>query len=283
MTVIADDGTGSATNSFMLTVNPPPPGAGRFASTDGISIPLQGASTPYPSQIIVSNLCGAITSLTVTLSQFTHSYPGDVDMLLVAPDNQHAVVICSRAGDGGVAIPGYFAGANNITLTLSDAAAYALPFPYPLISTPFRPANYSSATNGGVALFPSPAPDPSFYTNTPVAMSCFNGLSPDGTWSLYVYDYAYPDSGVINAWSLMITTSTAPAKPVLTSILLTDMNEALITGTGDTDVVYTIQASTDLINWQSIGTATAGTNGVFNFQDSNIASYNSRYYRASFP
>jgi len=99
-------------------------------------------------------------------------------MLLVAPDNQHAVVIFSRAGDGGFAIPGYFAGANNITMTLEDAAAFALPFPIPLISTPFRPGNYSSATNGGIALFPTPAPDPSFYTNTPAAMSNFNGYQP---------------------------------------------------------------------------------------------------------
>jgi len=57
------------------------------------------------------------------------------------------------------------------------------------------------------------------------------------------------------------------------------MNQALITGTGTAGVIYMIQASSDLINWQSIGTATAGANGVFSFEDSNIASFNSRFYR----
>ena len=45
-------------------------------------------------------MSGQITNLGVTFSRFSHTYPGDVDMLLVAPDNQKAVVICSRAGDG---------------------------------------------------------------------------------------------------------------------------------------------------------------------------------------
>jgi len=60
---------------------------------------------------------------------------------------------------------------------------------------------------------------------------------------------------------------------------LIDVNDAQLTGTGTAGVVYTIQTSSDLINWQSIGTATADLNGVFNFQDSNIASFNSRFYR----
>jgi hypothetical protein len=200
-------------------------------------------------------------------------------MLLVAPDNQYAMVICSRAGDGGAAIPGYNADAINITMTLSDAAAFALPFPTPLISTPFRPANYSSVTNGGVALFPAPAPNPSFYTNTPVAMSGFDGLSANGTWSLYVYDYATPDSGSIGAWSLMITTLSAPAKIMITSIRLIDINHALITGSGGADGIYVIQALSDSNVWQNIGTTTAGTNGVFTFEDSGIISFKSRFYR----
>ena len=75
-------------------------------------------------------------------------------------------------------------GATNITTTLTDGAIFALPYPYPFISTPFRPANYSTNQVGIPAIFPSPAPAPSFYTNRPVAMSSFNGIWPNGTWSL---------------------------------------------------------------------------------------------------
>jgi hypothetical protein len=216
VTIIANDGVGSATNSFVFTVNPPPLGSARFANTNLITIPTQGMAAPYPSQIVVSNMSGTITNLTVTLSQFNHAYPGDVDMLLVAPDNQTSVVIYSRAGDGS----GWTGGATNITTTLSDNAIFALPFPYPLISIPFSPANYSSNTNGGPATFPSPAPLPSFYTNAPAAMSNFNGLSANGTWSLYVYgytNYLNTNSGSIAAWSLIMATVSPPTINGLTS------------------------------------------------------------------
>ncbi|EEF59428.1 MBG domain-containing protein [Pedosphaera parvula] len=42
---------------------------------------------------------------------------------------------------------------------------------------------------------------------------------------------------------------------------------------------YTVQASTNLINWLNIGSATAGTNGQFQFEDANAPSFPSRYYR----
>ena len=233
ITVIATDMHGSATNSFVFTVNPPPLGSARFANTNAISIPPQGMASPYASEIVVSNMSGTITNMTVTMSQFSHNYPGDVDMLLVAPDNQAAVVIYSRAGDGGMALTNsppaaYEEGATNITFTLSDTAIFPLPFPYPFISIPFLPGNYSGTNdqaiglaeglgnlppNGPLASFPSPAPDPSLYTNTPVAMSSFNGVSPNGTWSLYVYsytNYANLTNGSINGWSLMMATVSPP-------------------------------------------------------------------------
>jgi hypothetical protein len=72
---------------------------------------------------------------------------------------------------------------------------------------------------------------------------------------------------------------TSPNKVTITSIVLIDINHALITGTGGAGVIYTIQASSDLVNWQSIGNVTTGTNGVFNFQDANIAIFSSRFYR----
>ncbi len=72
---------------------------------------------------------------------------------------------------------------------------------------------------------------------------------------------------------------TPPGKITITSIGLTNVNHSLIIATGSVDVIYTIQASPDLITWQTIGTATAGTNGMFNFQDPNIASFSRRFYR----
>ena len=43
------------------------------------------------------------------------------------------------------------------------------------------------------------------------ALSVFNGTSPNGTWSLYAVDDASVDSGALDGFSLLITTTTSPA------------------------------------------------------------------------
>ena len=75
----------------------------------------------------------------------------------------------------------------------------------------------------------------------------------------------------------------APGKISITSIVLLKTNHGLITGTGSANVTYTIQASPDVIHWQNIGTATAGTNGVFEFEDTVVGSFAPRFYRVSLP
>jgi hypothetical protein len=207
ISIIVSDGTSTATNSFLFTVNPPPPGSARFANPTPIIIPTQGMATPYPSQIVVSNMSGTISKLQVTISQFWHNFPGDVDMLLVSPAGQK-MVIWSRAGDSGGTNNEFLGAATNITTTLDDAAIFPLPYPYPLICIPFTPGDYSTQVPPAAA-FPAPAPSGPY--DTPVAMSDFNGVSPNGTWSLYVYDFAAPDQGAIEGgWSLMIATVSPP-------------------------------------------------------------------------
>jgi hypothetical protein len=44
-------------------------------------------------------------------------------------------------------------------------------------------------------------------------------------------------------------------------------------------VSYLIEASSDLVHWDSIGSVTAGPNGLFEFVDTQAGNYNSRYYR----
>jgi hypothetical protein len=45
---------------------------------------------------------------------------------------------------------------------------------------------------------------------------------------------------------------------------------------------YTIQASTNLVNWSDITTCVANTNGVFEFVDCNLSNCNARFYRLKF-
>ena len=64
-----------------------------------------------------------------------------------------------------------------------------------------------------------------------------------------------------------------------TSIQFVDSN-ARVSGTGEPGLSYTIQASSDLSDWQDIGTATADSDGLLQFQDLDTANFINRFYRA---
>jgi len=59
--------------------------------------------------------------------------------------------------------------------------------------------------------------------------------------------------------------------------------QATISFAGIPGCTYSIQASTNLVNWTVIGTATAGQSGLFQFTDINAGQYPARYYRTSVP
>ena len=80
-----------------------------FANTNTILIPdpaapnppyppESGPAKPYPSVINVSNFIGVLGKVTVTLSNLNHSYPSDVNVLLVAPGGAKTLVM-SHAGN----------------------------------------------------------------------------------------------------------------------------------------------------------------------------------------
>ena len=104
--------------------------------------------------------------MTVTLNNLSHTFPDDIDILLVGPQGQNAIIMSDVGGGTDVV---------DITLTLDDDAANALPDGTVLTSGTFRPANYGAGDP-----FPAPAPAPS--GNVP--LSIFNGTDPNGMWSL---------------------------------------------------------------------------------------------------
>jgi hypothetical protein len=52
-----------------------------------------------------------------------------------------------------------------------------------------------------------------------------------------------------------------------------------LTGTGDMNVTYTIQASSDLVHWSDIGSATTDENGQFEYHDEDADNFVARFYR----
>jgi hypothetical protein len=60
-------------------------------------------------------------------------------------------------------------------------------------------------------------------------------------------------------------------------------NTVTVSFAGIPGLTYTIEASSDFHNWSVLGTATAGTDGVMQFQDTHAGEFQTRYYRARYP
>lgn len=179
---------------------------GIYAATHTNSAPITindvSTATPYASTIVVSGEGGLVTDVNVTLTNVSHPFTDDVDILLEAPPPGGAkTILMSDAGDG--------VGVSGINLTFDDAA----PLPIADESAPatgtYKPTNYglsaapACSTEPDPDVFPMPAPAGPYSAS----LSTFNGpTSPNGTWSLYVVDDCGGDAGSIaQGWSITIT------------------------------------------------------------------------------
>ncbi len=176
-----------------------------FSNTASITIPATGTgatggapATPYPSNIVVSGLSGTISKVTVGLNNLNHTFPSDVDMLLVGPGGQSFIILSDVIGGTDWV---------NINYTLDDDAAVVIPGTGAPASGTFKPTNYGTGDG-----FPAPAPAAPYQSpgtaGTATFASVFNGTSANGTWSLYVVDDAATDVGTMTGgWTLNITTA----------------------------------------------------------------------------
>ena len=202
---------------------PAPSGGGNmcsFNNTADIVIPTVGTASPYPSTIQTSFATPdvVVTDVDVRLDGFSHTFPTDVDVMLVAPDGTTSSVILSDTG-GATDI-------NNVTLELDDEASGAVP--NPITPGTFRPTE----TAGTPDSFPAPAPP----IEDSATLSNFDGVKAEGTWSLYVIDDAGGDPGVIHGWGLELETAAVKCEGVTPTIVGTDAGE-VINGTPGNDVI----------------------------------------------
>ncbi len=182
-------GVTNALTPVVFTFNPPV--QSHWAATNGIIIPDHGAGIPYPSAITVSGLDGVVIKTTVTLKGLTHAFPRDINALLVSPTGE-SVLLMSHTG-GGYSV-------TNLTLTFADGATNVLANNALLASGTNKPTSYP-----GTTVFPLPAPPAPYGT----AMGGVSGGIPNGTWSLFIFDDAVGDGGMIaGGWSLDLTTAT---------------------------------------------------------------------------
>jgi len=93
-------------------------------------------------------------------------------------------------------------------------------------------------------------------------------------------------NNVLDVYKLVLHNGTLtilpPGSVTMTSLIRIN-NRSHISGTGDPNVAYTIQASSDLKNWTTIGTASSDESGQFEFDESDNSNSGSRFFRAFLP
>jgi hypothetical protein len=136
-----------------------------------------GPATPYPSSIVISGFSGTVRDANVTLIGLDSARPDDIDLVITGPNGQKVFLISDACGTTGV---------SQANWSFDDSAPIFPPDAGPCFGGPasFKPSNHAGAMaepdNLGVA--GGPAPPYSFF------LSLFNGASPNGTWSLYLFD-----------------------------------------------------------------------------------------------
>lgn len=165
-----------------------------FNNAAAITINDNTSASPYPSNITVSGLSGN-KIIKLRLNGLTHTFPEDIDMLLVGPGGQKFLPMSDKGGSGDV---------SSINLVLWDGAAGLLPTTQ-LTSGEFQPSNTDTTTD----VFAAPAPASPYQNPAPAGAATFastfgtTGSALNGTWSLYVRDDVGTDVGTISGgWGL---------------------------------------------------------------------------------
>ncbi len=174
-----------------------------FSNNTTINVPGTGTSGnggPYPSIIGVAGMPAAgVTVRSVQINNYNHTFPDDVDLVLVSPSGTQQVILMSDAGGAALAT-----GQN---LNFSDAAAASLADNAFNATGNYKPTNHPPNPD----IFPAPGPGSLTQPLNPL-LSTFTG-NLNGDWKLYAVDDQGGDAGLIGGWSI---TFNIPSPVILT-------------------------------------------------------------------
>lgn len=154
-----------------------------FSNSSSIAIPE--ANQAPPSSILVSGFDTPIADIDVTLVGLTHGLVNDLDILLLGPQGQSALLV-SDVGSS----------ASNVTLTLDDQAPNQIASAGPMSTGTFQPTNFQTPDT-----FAAPAPTSPKGT----LLAVFNSTDPNGEWRLIIRDDTLGNAGTLaGGWSMRI-------------------------------------------------------------------------------
>lgn len=164
------------------------------------AITITDNQTSPPSSIQVSGFTAPVTEVMVSFHLLSHTQPADMDILLVGPGGQTAMLISDAAAASGPAV--------NANIVIRDGADKQIPSQEAMTSGAFQPTNYEYTNNPDSfsphPRIPSPLPNSS-------SLAIFNGTDANGEWLLFIDDGDddNPNSSgsLASGWSLRITTA----------------------------------------------------------------------------
>ncbi|HZH07259.1 MAG TPA: Ig-like domain-containing protein [Lautropia sp.] len=152
------------------------------------AIPIPEFSQAAPSSIAVSGFSTPVADVDVTLIGLTHGSVNDLDILLVGPQGQSALL----ASDVG-------SSASDVTLTLDDQAPEQIAAGGAMTTGTFQPTNFQSPD-----AFSAPAP----ASPKGARLAVFNNTDANGEWKLIIRDDSLQNAGLVaTGWRLSITSA----------------------------------------------------------------------------
>jgi cysteine-rich repeat protein len=137
-------------------------------NTTPLAIPDSNATGVQSPMTIAT--AGALSKLTVTLTNLPHEFNADLDMFLIAPSGLQREL----STDNGSTLPNYFG------TQLDDAAAVSITTAVAPMTGRFRPEQSLTTTVG----------------------TDFAGVNGAGTWNLKLVDDGTGDLGTLNSWTI---------------------------------------------------------------------------------
>lgn len=175
-----------------------------------------GPASPFPVEQTVTGQNGRIRDVFVYLRNLSHSRPDDLDVLLVAPTGQTVLLMSDACG--GLPVP------NGTSFRFNDNDP-AMPEVGICNTGSGGGVNYRPTDHAPADSLPAPAPPGPYATS----LSVLDGLSPNGTWRLYIHDDLTGHSGYMDSFLVSFDLGPAGADTVAPNTSITGHPKAKTT------------------------------------------------------
>ena len=152
-----------------------------------------GPASVYPITFNVSGLYGNVTKVTLSLSGYSHNWVSDVGMVLQSPNNINSLMVMRKSGNNVANNANVILDSTSPTVWNGYSTGTFQPDPQPVIT----------------GLFAAPLSQTFSVGTTYNSLNIYNGTSStnnNGTWKLFIQDFAGGDGGSLSAATLTICT-----------------------------------------------------------------------------